>query len=147
MALVCTQFPQVRARIFQTPDLTADHLYASCAVPVILPARRLPDGGVYGDGGFLGPLPLWAAAQLGATRILAIHVLPPMPFWLDWKLRAVRSLARHDERVSEGVEVVRVGPAEVLGSFRDSAVWDAGRSERWLREGRKAGEQAAARLE
>jgi NTE family protein len=143
LALVCTEFPALRARIFRDGELTPDHLYASCAVPIILPARRLPDGRVYGDGGFLGPLPLWAAAELGATRILAIHVLPPMPFWLGWKIRTMQIIARHDDSVPTGVKVIRVGPRRTLGGFRDSAVWDAGNVERWLEEGNEVGERAA----
>jgi NTE family protein len=144
LALVCTRVPRLRAQIFRSDELTADHLYASCAVPIILPARRLPDGQSYGDGGFLGPVPAWAAAKLGATTILVIHVLPPMPFWLDWKIRAAQFLARHDDTVPAGVAVIRVGPDRQLGAVRDSAVWDAGNVERWLAEGREAGERAAA---
>ncbi len=146
LALVCTEFPALRPRIFRDAELTPDHLYASCAVPLILPPRKLPDGRIYGDGGFLGPLPLWAAVKLGATRILAIHVLPPMPFWLDWKIRAMRYVARHDDRTPDGLDVIRLGPPQVLGGFRDSAVWDAGNTDRWLEEGKEAGKRLCETL-
>ena len=69
-----------------------------------------------------------------------------MPFWLEWKTRVARMLARHDDSVPEGVEVVRVGPLEQLGGVRDAAAWDAGNVERWLAEGRAAGERVATAI-
>ncbi len=141
-AVVCTEFPALRPRIFTGAEVTWRHLMASCAVPVVFPAYRLPDDRHYVDGGFLGPLPLWAAVELGATRIVAIHVLPPMPPALDHFIRIMRLVANHRPDVPKDVEVRTVGPPRVLGGPRDASVWDAGNVECWLAEGRETAERA-----
>ncbi|MCP5113694.1 MAG: hypothetical protein GY953_22905, partial [bacterium] len=75
--VVATRLPRLRPTLFQT-GLTWRHLAASCAVPILLPARALEDGR-YWDGGLLGPVQLWAAAKMGATEAVVINALHPVP--------------------------------------------------------------------
>jgi len=51
--------------------LTIDHVLASAALPLVLPAVRLRDSW-HGDGGIRQAAPLSPAVHLGATRILAV---------------------------------------------------------------------------
>ena len=51
---------------------------ASCAIPSGYPPVRI-NGKLYVDGGVLDVLPVWAAAEMGATRVIAVNVLPLMP--------------------------------------------------------------------
>ena len=49
------------------------------------------DGKLYVDGGVMDILPIWAAAEMGATRVIAVNVLPLMP---SWPLRAAARVVR-----------------------------------------------------
>ena len=62
------QRPERKAR---QAFLTADHVMASSALPLIFPAVELDDGW-YGDGGIRLSAPLSPALHLGADRILAL---------------------------------------------------------------------------
>src|ERR1700736_590733 len=75
---VLTDTLSLRPRLFRGPDLTWQHLAASAAVLGLHRQQRI-DGRLYSDGGLLGALPLWAAVEMGAERIIAINVLPKMP--------------------------------------------------------------------
>jgi len=57
--------------------LTAEHIMASCALPLVFPAVRLGSTW-YGDGGVRLSAPLSPALRLGASRVLAIspHYMP-----------------------------------------------------------------------
>ena len=84
IAVVLTDVARLKPRIFRGGEITWKHLAASCALPGVLPQYRI-GGRWYSDGGLLNPLPVWAAAELGATRILALHALPRIPgAWLGY---------------------------------------------------------------
>ena len=51
------------------------HLVASTAIVGLFDQVRL-GGRIYSDGGLLSAVPLWAAAEMGATKALVIDVLP-----------------------------------------------------------------------
>ena len=61
-----------RLRLVRIPHerITPAYLMASCAVPFGYPPVRI-DGKLYVDGGLLDILPVWAAAEMGATRVIA----------------------------------------------------------------------------
>ena len=69
-----------RMRLVRVPheQITPQHLMASCAIPTGYPPVRI-NGKLYVDGGVLDVLPIWAAAEMGATRVIAVNVLPVMP--------------------------------------------------------------------
>lgn len=146
IGVVCTQAPLLTPRLFRDGEITWKHLAASCAVPGLLPAYKLPDGKRYVDGGYLGPAPLWAAERMGATRILAIRVLPPMPWVAGAWIRVLQVVFRHNPEASPAVEVFRVGPEKQLGGPVEIARWRRDNILRWLDEGREAGLRAAAQL-
>jgi NTE family protein len=96
--------PQRRAR---NTTLTIEHVMASAALPLFIPAVRL-DNGWFGDGGIRLTAPLSPAVHLGASRILAIST------------RYARSAAEADEPAVYGYPP----PAQVLGILMNSIFLD-----------------------
>jgi predicted acylesterase/phospholipase RssA len=137
-ALILTDLLKLKPKIFQGGDITWRHLAASCAIPGVLPIQII-DGRRYCDGGLLNPLPVWAAVELGATHIVALHALPEIPSrWLKPLAAGFRKVAGHHPPLPEGVELLMVQPAGALGSVRDSLHWRRGNIERWLDLGYRA---------
>src|SRR5580765_1737964 len=96
LAITATELPRMKPRIFRDSEITWQHLAASCALPVVLPQVRIGSHW-YSDGGLLGALPSWAAAELGAKRIIGLQALPePTSWWLGQATRAFRGVAGHN---------------------------------------------------
>jgi NTE family protein len=132
--LTVTHVPWMRARKVHGEEVTWRHLVASCAVPTGFPPVAI-DGKVYVDGGVLGVLPLWAAAQAGATRAVAVNAMPSMPSWI------VRSAARLAYRLGPGVpasqpmQTMLVRRAEPLGTLAQAMRWNPDNVRRWIEMG------------
>jgi predicted acylesterase/phospholipase RssA len=134
-AVTLTDLWRMKPRTFRDAEVTWRHLSASCAVPFFLPQKKI-DGKWYTDGGLLNPLPLWAAVELGATRVIALHVLPEVPSGVLRPLvRAFRGIFGYRPPVPAGVEVDMLLPSERLGSIRDTFEWNAANAERWIELG------------
>jgi len=134
-AVTATELPRMKPRIFRGPEITWQHLAASCALPFALPQVRIGSHW-YSDGGLLGALPLWAAAELGATRMIGLQALPQSPsWWLHQFVRAFRGVAGHNPPVPPGIEVLEIRPGRWLGSVRDTVQWKHDNIERWLNQG------------
>jgi predicted acylesterase/phospholipase RssA len=136
--VVATELATLRPRLFQREQITWRHLAASCAVLGVLPQYRL-DGRRFSDGGLLGSLPLWAAVEMGADRIVAIQVLRGLPWPVSGAVAAIRAVARHSPPPLAGVKVLTLGPERSLGGLRDTLCWNRDNAKRWLREGREEG--------
>ena len=134
-AVTATELPRMKPRIFRESEITWQHLAASCALPFALPQVRIGTHW-YSDGGLLGALPSWAAAELGAKHILALQALPQSPsWWLHQFVRAFRGVAGHNPPVPAGIEVGEIRPGRRLGSVRDTIQWKRSNIERWLEQG------------
>lgn len=134
-AITATELPRMKPRIFRDSEITWQHLAASCALPLALPQIRIGQRW-YSDGGLLGALPAWAAAELGANRIVGLQALPqPASWWLGQATRAFRAIAGHNPPVPPGVEVCEISPMQPLGSVRDTIQWKRDNIERWLDQG------------
>ena len=132
-ALTVTDLVRLKPRIFRDAQITWQHMAASCALPGVLPQIRI-GGCLYSDGGLLNPLPVWAAVELGATRIVALHALPELPSaWLRVMAKAFR--ARHNPPLPTGVAVQVICPSRTLGTLSDSIRWKRDNIERWLAQG------------
>ncbi len=117
-------------------EITAEHIMASAALPILFPAQELADGW-YGDGGVRFLTPLAPAIHLGADRLLAIST-------------------RYDRSIDEASTPVIAGyppPAQILGAmlnavFLDAIDQDAMRLERINRllDGRARGNLKPIRL-
>src|SRR5271165_1897434 len=114
-ALVTTEIARLRPRIFRGPDITAEVLNATTAIPWLFDQVRV-DRTLHSDGGVLTPLPIWAAAELGADRIVAVNALALLPGLIPKVfVRVVRSVARFQPSEPAGLEVIRIQPEGVLG--------------------------------
>ena len=143
-AITATELPRMKPRIFRDSEITWQHLAASCALPFALPQVRIGERW-YSDGGLLGALPLWAAAELGAKRMIGLQALPqPVSWWLHQGVRAFRAVAGHNPPVPAGIQVLEIRPGRRLGSVRDTIQWKRNNIERWLEQG---AEDAAVFLE
>jgi len=127
-AAVVTEWPRLHKRIHAWPQANWRHIVASCALPGLLPQYRI-DGRRTSDGGLLGALPLWAAAQLGATHIVGVGLLGTGGDWRGARPGGVQALVLERPRR--------------LGSWREMFVWSRENTDRWIRMGRE--DAAAAR--
>lgn len=136
IGVVAVDLLRLEPRLFRNQEIGWRHLLASCAVLTGYP-QVLLDGRLYSDGGLLGALPLWAAAEMGATRVVAIHALPKMPsLALRTALHAIRAFARH-RAVPPDLEVLTIAPPRPLGPLRHAVFWGRQAVERWIEQGQR----------
>jgi NTE family protein len=132
--IVITDLVRRTARLISTPAITWQHLAASAAIPIVLPPVRV-DGRWYVDGGLLNLLPIWAAAEMGATRVVAVNALPVLPSRV---LRVgARLLRLFSPRIPppDSPEVIVIQPAGSLGTVAESVRWNRDTSQRWIEQG------------
>jgi len=139
--LVVVQIPRLRTVLVRYPDVTAAHLQATCSIPYFLPSVEI-NGKRFVDGGFFEKLPIWAAAEMGATRIVAVDCLPSFG---NWWLRAgigVAKLIAPSRRLPPNLDITIVEPSERMGTANDAVFWKKENVERWARLGEKDALQA-----
>ncbi|HEV2688079.1 MAG TPA: patatin-like phospholipase family protein [Bryobacteraceae bacterium] len=134
-ATVLTDLVRLRPRIVHGKEVTWRHLLATTAIVGIFDQVRI-DGRLYSDGGLLAAVPLWAAAELGATKALVIDVLPETPGLIAKTfVGGMRALSPFQAPATPSVEVVTVKPARLLGQPLESIYWKRENAERWIRQG------------
>lgn len=139
-AAVLTDSMRIKPVVVRDGAVTWKHLAASCAIPGVLPQYRI-DGRWYSDGGLLNPLPVWAAVELGATDIVAIHPIWPRPAALIRPLvNAFVRVFGHYPQVPEGVKLATLGTPP-LGSIHDALHWDRDNVTRWIDQGYGAAQE------
>ena len=122
-------------------EVTWQHLVASTAIIGLFDQVRL-GGRIYSDGGLLSAVPLWAAAELGATKALVIDVLPTPPGSIARTfVGAMRLMSPFRAEVPGSIEVIRLAPPRLLGAPLESIYWTRANAEAWIRAGE---EQASA---
>jgi NTE family protein len=123
--LTAVEVPKLRVRLIRDDGVTARHLLATCSIPCGYPAVRL-DGRWLVDGGFMSVLPLWAAAEMGATRAIAVHAMPRMPSRIiRWTVNAFRTVGGGPP-ASCGLEVRMISPNPPARRLREFIRWDRG---------------------
>lgn len=142
VGVVATEAPRLRARLFVNREIDWRVLAASSALPFLYRPVKV-QGRWYVDGGVLTPLPVWAAARMGAKRILAIDLVDPPPSALAAAAARLCRKLLHPPPAPSGVEVRVLHSARRLGSLRAAAFWNRAAIERWLR----LGEEDAAALD
>jgi NTE family protein len=125
LGVVVSQGFDCRQVLIQNGDIDADTLLASCAVPFLLPARRV-QGRLSVDGGLRDACPLWAARAMGAEEIVGVNVWTHLPWW--WLHRKVRG--------KPGPRVRMIEPAQRLGLLRQSALATPEDVAAWIELGR-----------
>jgi len=146
-AMVVTDLMKLRPVVLRGPwahgnsELSWQHLVATTAILGLFDQVRL-GGRIYSDGGLLSAVPLWAAAEMGATRALVIDVLPTAPGAIARTLvGAIRLVSPFRAHVPPGIEVIRLAPPALLGPPLESLFWTRPNAAAWIRSGQ---EQAAA---
>jgi len=136
-ALVLTDLLKLQPRIFRGPEITSERLIATTAIPGIFDQVRI-DGRLYSDGGLLCAVPLWAAAELGATRAVVIDLLPEsMGALASSFVRSVRHLSSFRATVPASVEVFTVTPPKLLGPVSTSIYWTRDNARAWIEAGER----------
>lgn len=141
-SLTVVELPRLRLVRVPRESVRPQHIVASCAVPFGYPPVWI-DGKLYVDGGVLDILPVWAAVEMGATRVIAVNALPWMPSpALRAAMRITRLAGQRPAKVA-GIEVIEIRPRGPLGSIRDSLVWSAENMRRWIGQGEADAEATA----
>jgi NTE family protein len=133
-AVTLVEVPMLKLHLARGPEITWQHLAATCSIPTAFPPMRIGKRW-YVDGGLLGALPLWAAAEMGATEAIAIDALPVLP---SKAIHAVAGLARalgRKRQPPESLRVTRILPLKTLGGLSDSLYWNPKNARRWLEQG------------
>jgi predicted acylesterase/phospholipase RssA len=134
-AVVITDPLRMKPEIVTGASVTWRHLAASCAIPGVMRQYRIASRW-YCDGGLLNPLPVWAAVELGATHIVALHALPEVPsLWLKPLILGFRRVAGHNPPLPANVDLRLIRTPRPLGSVRDALVWKRENIELWVEQG------------
>jgi predicted acylesterase/phospholipase RssA len=135
--LVLTDLLRLRPHLVHGNEVTWRHLLATTAIVGIFDQVRI-GGRLYSDGGLLSAVPLWAAAELGATKALVIDVLPETPGLIAKTLVAgMRLLSPFRAVIPPSLEVITVTPAKLLGSPMESIYWTRENAAEWIRKGQR----------
>ena len=134
--VVVVEVPWLRPRLVTTPEITPRHLLATCSIPFVLPsvsigARR------FTDGGLLEKLPIWAAIELGADRVIAIDSFPKLKPWFVQAGCEFMRVFRPRRRIPSNLRISMIHPSEPMGEARDAVVWKRENIERWIAMGER----------
>ena len=137
--VVLTHLRTLRPTLFEWPAADWTYIAGSCGVPLFL-RQTVIDRQLYSDGGFIDPLPVQAALDMGATKIVTVNVMNVRPALIDAGVRCLRRLtgSRHDVALRDA-EIINISPQGRVGTVRESMYWDERNIRRWIDEGREAG--------
>ena len=139
LGVVSIEVPRFRPLLFRDDEITPEHLLATCSILFFYPSVRI-NGRSLVDGGLFESTPLWAAAEMGASRVVAINALPMITPWaIHLVLSGMHRLRRMP--VPESLNVSMISPSGPMGSARDAMVWDRNNSRRWVEMGIRDGEK------
>jgi NTE family protein len=143
--LVVTELPRLHARLVQYPNVFAAHLQATCSIPLFLPSVAI-EGKRYLDGGLFEKLPIWAAIEMGATRIIAVDSLPNVgKWWLHLGIN-IAHMFKPRRRYPRDLDLTIVSPSGILGDANDAVFWKRANIERWVDMGMRDAALALHRL-
>lgn len=146
IGIVATEVRTLRRHLFYGESITWRHLAASCSVPFGFRPVRIEER-LFVDGGLLGALPVWAASEMGASRVVAVLSMPKLPFPPGRALlKLVRLVTPRPPRARSDMRVDVIAPSEIMGSIRAMTHWRKENIERWIELGVKDGTEALPRL-
>jgi len=133
--VVLLQLPRLQPKLVRDGEIGWRHLVATCSIPAVFPPVRI-GGAFYCDGGLLEPTPIWAAAAMGATRVVAVNCSRFIPPWVvGMMMKGVCRWSRNSAPAASGVEVVMISPKDPFGRMYEGAVWRQENIERWIEMG------------
>jgi predicted acylesterase/phospholipase RssA len=146
-AVAVTDLLRMKPKLYRDDQITWRHLAASCAVPLAMRQVKL-DGRWCSDGGLCNPLPVWAAVELGATRIVGLHAMPTFPArWMGPAVEGFKQVFGYNPPVPAHVTVETLVPGEPLGGLNDALRRREANIERWLEQGVRDAEAGLKRAE
>jgi NTE family protein len=135
LGVVLVRLLGLRPTLFRNEEIGWQHLVASCAVPGGFPPVRI-GGKLYFDGGVLEAVPIWAAQEMGATRVIAVNALRFTSHWaVEMFVKGVRLLGKARPRGLGQAEVTCITPTKNLGKFLDGAKWRRENISQWIELG------------
>ena len=138
-AMVITDLMKLRPVVLRGNEVSWQHMVAGTAIVGLFDQERL-GGRIYSDGGLLSAVPLWAAAEMGATEALVIDVLPAPPGMVARVfVGAMRMLSPFRAEVPQHIETVRLAPPKLLGSPLEAIYWTRANAQAWIRAGEEQG--------
>ncbi|HUQ94698.1 MAG TPA: patatin-like phospholipase family protein [Bryobacteraceae bacterium] len=137
---ILTELFRLRPTLVEGKNMEWRHLAGSCAMFGLLPQQRIGNV-LYTDGGLLGAMPMWAAAQLQATHAIGLNVMPKMPWPVRAAVTCLRMIRTRPDRLRENH--VMLSPSQSLGHWKGGALYHHAWVEEWMRQGR---EDAAAAI-
>jgi NTE family protein len=140
--LVVVKLKGLADYLIEHPKVTAEHLRATASIPICLPTVRIGENR-YLDGGVLEKLPVWAAVEMGATRIIAVDCLQVSNWWIRSGIRAFRGLKAR-RRLPAGLDITLITPGGPLGAWDDAVFWKRDNIERWIDLGARDASRALA---
>jgi predicted acylesterase/phospholipase RssA len=139
--LVVTQLRGLHARLVQYPNVSAAHLHATCSIPLFLPPVKI-NGTRYLDGGLFEKLPIWAAIEMGATRIIAVDSLPNVgKWWIHLGINIAHAF-KPRRKYPRDLDLTIVSPSGTLGDANDAVFWNRANVERWVDMGMRDAAEA-----
>lgn len=129
--LVVVQLPFLKSHLIRGSSITARHLLATASIPLAMPSVSI-GGKVFTDGGLLEDVPLWAAVEMGATKIIAIDA---MHFDCPWWYRAgVSPMGLFAPRIRAELKsnITLIRPSRPLGHYSTALAWNRARIQEWL---------------
>ena len=133
--LVMVQLRNLSPQLVRHPHVTADHLQATCSIPLFLPAVQI-GGRRYLDGGLFEKVPIWAAVEMGATRIIAVDSMPTRvgKWWLHLGINIAYAF-KPTRRYPADLDLTIITPSGGLGDANDAVFWKRENIERWVEMG------------
>jgi NTE family protein len=127
----------------------ADAVYASCAIPIYYPPLRL-NGDVLVDGGVLDTLPIKAAFEWGADRVIAVDVgaeiQPPAADYFDRGMIAIHERVLAMNIAGQRTRALQEWKGKPVTIIRPRighlGTWDFHRTQYFLEEGYRAAREA-----
>ncbi len=142
--LVVVQLRWLTSRLIQHPHVRPEHLQATCSIPLFLPTVRIGRHR-YLDGGLFEKLPIWAAIEMGATRIIAIDSLPRVgKWWLHLGIN-IACAFKPARRYPPDLDLTVISPSGTLGDANDAVFWKRENIERWVDMGMRDATHALTR--
>jgi NTE family protein len=132
--VVLIQLQNLHPRLVQFPDVQAAHLHATCSMPVFLPPVTIA-GRRYLDGALFEKIPLWAAIEMGATRIIAVDSMPNVGKWWLHLATDIAHAFRKPRRYPADLDLTIISPSGTLGDANDAVFWKRANIDRWVEMG------------
>lgn len=145
LRLVVLEAFTLRQTVLEDDAIDGEALVAACALPGILPPKRL-DGKLCIDCGVLRYEPLKECLDLGADEIISVNLLKKHPFpparWARERFLGALDRLRgdHSEPTQEELQeldLTEIGHSQVLGSLTETFQWTRESAERLIELGRQ----------